>query len=247
MILPGAEDTSVLIGCEISGTVRDAFLARGFDAWSNDIQPDERGSNRHIRGDIRDQLGDPRWKLIIVAHPPCTRLCNSGVRWLSSPPPGRTREEMWAELDAGAELFSTIWNADVAHLAVENPVMHRYAKERIVNFRKADQTVQPHWFGEPQFKATGWYLRELPTLEATDRLTPPAPGTAEHKLWSRVHRMPGGRRQAKERSRFFPGMAAAAADQWGRHILGLAPSRRLFGRPQAFRPIPHQYELEIAA
>ena len=79
----------VLVACEFSGTVRDAFLARGFDAWSCDLLPDERGSNRHIRGDVRDHLDDG-WDLLIVAHPPCTRLCNSGVRWLSVPPPGRT-------------------------------------------------------------------------------------------------------------------------------------------------------------
>lgn len=240
MILPGAGETSVLIGCEISGTVRDAFLARGFDAWSNDVQPDERGSNRHIRGDIRDQLGDPRWKLIIIAHPPCTRLCNSGVRWLTKAPPGRTRAEMWAELDEGAALFSDLWNAPAPHVAIENPVMHGHAKARIVNFRRASQTVQPWWFGDPQFKATGWYLRDLPTLEATRRLTPPAKGTPEHKAWSRVHRMPPGPDRARERSRFFPGMAAAAADQWGRHILGLSPARSL-------RRPAHQYELEMAA
>ena len=72
----------VLVACEFSGTVRDAFLRRGHDAWSCDLLPDERGSNRHIRGDARELLQPDLWDLLIVAHPPCTRLCNSGVRWL---------------------------------------------------------------------------------------------------------------------------------------------------------------------
>lgn len=88
----------VLIGCEESGVFRRAFLARGFDAWSCDLLPARDGSNRHITGDVRDVLGDG-WDLLVVCHPPCTRLCNSGVRWLHTPPPGRTRADMWAELD----------------------------------------------------------------------------------------------------------------------------------------------------
>lgn len=227
MILPNASHTPVLIGCEESGTVRDAFLARGFDAWSCDLKPDRHGSNRHIRGDIRDELDRGRWQMIIVAHPPCTRLCNSGVRWLSVPPPGRTREEMWAELDEGARLFSDVWNADAEHVAIENPVMHRHAKERIRNFVGAAQTAQPWWFGDPEFKGIGWHLRELPKLIPTNRLVPPAVGTDEHKAWSRVHRAPPGPNRARDRATFFPGMAAACADQWGRHVLRLAPAFEL--------------------
>src|SRR5260221_3737084 len=88
----------VLIACETSGIVRRAFLARGHDAWSCDLLPSEDASNRHMIGDARDLLGEG-WDLLMVAHPPCTRLCNSGVRWLTSPPPGRTKAELWAELD----------------------------------------------------------------------------------------------------------------------------------------------------
>lgn len=204
----------VLIACEFSGVVRRAFAALGHDAWSCDLLPAEDGSNRHIVGDVRDILADG-WDLLMVAHPPCTRLCNSGVRWLAEPPPGRTREEMWAELDAGAALFSACWNAPIERVAIENPVMHRHAKERIVGYRPPAQTVQPWWFGEPFFKATGLYLRNLPALAATRRLTPPARGTDEHKAWSRVHRMSPGPLRGKERSRFFPGIAEAMATQWG--------------------------------
>jgi hypothetical protein len=94
----------VLVACEYSGTVRNAFLARGHDAWSCDLLPAEDASDRHIQGDARSIL-DNNWDLLI-AHPPCTRLCNSGVRWLSVPPPGKTPAEMQAELLAGADLFS---------------------------------------------------------------------------------------------------------------------------------------------
>ncbi|MFD1328279.1 hypothetical protein [Mycoplana ramosa] len=225
----------ILVACEFSGTVRNAFLAEGYDAWSCDLLPAEDGSNRHIRGDARDLL-DNGWDLLFVAHPPCTRLCNSGVRWLDEPPTNApeaaTDEErsawpmlgrearlaiMWRLLDEGAALFSAFWNAPIERIAIENPVMHRHAKGRIVDFRPPAQTVQPWWFGEPFFKATGLYLRNLPPLIATNRLTPPSRGTAEHKAWSRVHRMPPGPNRAKERSRFFAGIAEAMAAQWGGH------------------------------
>lgn len=204
----------VLVACEFSGTVRDAFLRLGYDAWSCDLQPDEKRSNRHITGDVRELLGDG-WDMLLVAHPPCTRLCNSGVRWLSSPPPGRTLADMWAELDEGAALFSDFWNAPIERIAIENPVMHKHAKARIINYRPFAQSVQPWQFGHPEFKRTCLWLKNLPPLTDTDRLTPPVKGTDEHKRWSRVHRMSSNVDRRHERSRFFPGIAAAMADQWG--------------------------------
>lgn len=244
---PDAAHCSVLIGCEESGIVRDAFLKRGFDAWSCDMKADRNGSNRHIRGDLRDQLGRRRWNLIVVAHPPCTRLCNSGVRWLTEPPTQLNPEHhspeeiaayavmdredrlgfMWECLRQGARLFSDVWNADAEHVAAENPVMHRHARALIENYEPAAQHVQPWWFGDPRFKSTGWYLRRLPKLVATKRLSPPAKGTEEHKEWSAVHRAPPGPDRAALRSTFFPGMAEACADQWGRHILRLPPAFEL--------------------
>jgi len=202
----------ILVGCETSGIVRRAFSARGHDVWSVDLLPAEDGSNRHIVGDVRDYLNDS-WDLLAVMHPPCTRLCNSGVRWLSVPPPGRTREEMWAELDEGAALFSDCWNAPIERVCVENPVMHRHGRERIRNYQRP-QIVQPWWFGEPFFKATGLYLRGLAPLQPTHCLTPPGQGTPEHKRWSAVHRAPPSPDRWKDRSRFFPGIAAAMAAQW---------------------------------
>uniref|UniRef100_UPI0011B44F07 hypothetical protein n=1 Tax=Puniceibacterium confluentis TaxID=1958944 RepID=UPI0011B44F07 len=178
----------------------------------------DKPTNRHIQGDIRDVIGWG-WDLLIVSNPPCTRLCNSGVRWLHTPPPDKTAVEMWTELDDGAALFSDCLNAPIAHVAVENPVMHRHARERITGWIKP-QIVQPWWFGDPAFKATGLYLRNLPDLSATRRLEPPRPGTAEHKKWSAIHRAPPGPDRWKIRSKTFPGMAAAWADQWGGHSLG---------------------------
>lgn len=181
--------------------------------WSVDLLPAEDGSNRHIRGDVRDYLADG-WDLL-AAHPPCTRLCNSGVRWLHVPPPGRTLDDMWDELDEGAALFSACWQAPVPRVAVENPIMHKYARERLPADLPRPQIVQPWWFGEPYFKATGFYLRGLPPLTETDKLVPPKPGTDEHKRWSAIHRAPPGPDRWKFRSRTFAGVAEACAAQWG--------------------------------
>lgn len=199
----------VLIACEFSGTVRNAFLARGHDAWSCDLLPSEDGSNRHITGDARDLLNDG-WDMLMVAHPPCTRLCNSGVRWLAKPPPGRTHEEMWRELDEGAALFSAFWNAPIDRVAIENPVMHRHAKERITGYRDFAQSVQPWQFGDPETKRTCFWLKNLPPLVPTKIVETRTP---------RVWRMAPGPDRQRERSRFFPGIAAAMAEQWGDYAM----------------------------
>lgn len=209
----------VLVACEFSGTVRNAFSARGHDAWSCDLLPAEDGSNRHIVGDARLIL-DQDWDLLMVAHPPCTRLCNSGVRWLSAPPPGRSRDEMWADLDEGAALFSAFWNAPIERIAIENPVMHRHAKERITGYRPPAQSVQPWQFGHGETKRTCLWLKNLPPLTATDVVA---------GREARVHRMPPSVDRWRERSRFFAGIAAAMAAQWG-DLDGLTPDQRdLFG------------------
>jgi len=126
---------------------------------------------------------------------------------------------MWSELDEGAALFSDCWNAPAKHVAVENPIMHKYAKERIVNFEPAAQHVQPHWFGESAFKSTGLYLRDLPELVPTNKLDVPAKGTDEHKAWSFIHMATPSKDRWKLRSKTFQGIADAMAMQWGSHIL----------------------------
>lgn len=204
----------VLIGCERSGVMRRAFLALGFDAWSCDLEPSDDGSNRHIRDDLRNHL-DGGWDLLAVMHPPCTILCNSGVRWLyigGKRVNGRD-EVRWLELDQAADFYRTCRDARIERKAIENPVMHREAIR--LTGRGKTQFVQPWWFGDPFFKATGFELLNLPELVSTKRLTPPAQGTAEHKAWSRVHRMPPGPERARLRSETFPGLATACAQQWG--------------------------------
>jgi hypothetical protein len=195
----------VLVACEFSGVVRRAFAAAGHDAWSCDLLPAEDRSNHHLVGDVREYL-HLGWDLLMVAHPPCTRLCNSGVRWLKVAPPGRTLDDMWRELDEGAALFSDLWNANVDRICVENPVMHRYAKERIVNYQPFAQSVQPWQFGHGETKRTCFWLHNLPKLVPTKIV----PGRVQ-----RVANASKGPDRWKERSRFFEGIAEAMADQWG--------------------------------
>jgi hypothetical protein len=195
----------VLIACEYSGVVRRAFAARGHDAWSCDLLPSEDHANQHIIGDARDLLGDG-WDLLMVAHPPCTRLCNSGVRWLSRPPKGKTLAQMWADLDEAADLFSAFWNAPIDRVAVENPIMHRHARERIRNFAPASQQLQPWQFGHGETKATCLWLKNLAPLHPTNIVD----GRTQ-----RVHRMSPGPNRWRERSRTYQGVADAMADQWG--------------------------------
>lgn len=220
----------ILIGCEFSGTVRRAFAALGHDVWSCDLLPAEDGSNRHIVGDVRAILADG-WDMLVVAHPPCTRLCRSGRRWLSGAgdmtppkqlPRGRTWEDLKDEFAAGVDLFLACWNAPVDRVAIENPEMHDIAWRRMPTSLPKPQMVQPHWFGHPEYKATGLYLRGLPQLIATNRLVEPERGSAEWKAWNRVHRMPPGANRGHERSRFFPGVSDAMAMQWAGPVEGWA-------------------------
>lgn len=214
----------VLIACETSGIARRAFSARGHDTWSCDLEPAEDGSNRHIVCDVRDGILTEGWDLLAVMHPPCTRLCRSGRRWMSGPgkwtppkqlPQGRSWADMRAEFAIGVDVFTACWQAPIDRVAIENPEMNDLAKDEMPDDLPAPQIVQPFWFGEAAYKATGWYLRGLPELGATHRLPEPTRGTAEWKRWNLVHRMPPGPERARLRSRSFPGMMDAAADQWG--------------------------------
>lgn len=185
----------VLVACEFSGIVRDAFLAVGHDAWSCDLRESETPGN-HYQGDVRDMLDDG-WDMMI-AHPPCTYLTNAGVRWLHE------RPERWAQMIEGAVFFRDLWQADIPRVAIENPVMHRYAKQVIG--RDFDQSLQPWQLGHGEVKRVCLWLRGLPHLTPTDVVD---------GREARVHRMPPGPDREKERSRFFAGIAVAMADQWG--------------------------------
>ena len=204
----------VLVACEFSGTVRRAFRALGHDAWSCDLLEAEDADDRyccHIKGDVLEILEDG-WDLMI-AHPPCTRLTNSGVRWLKVPPRGKTLKEMWQELDAACAFYRALRDAPIPMKAIENPVMHCYAMKRLGNVKR--QVVQPHYFGDKAFKATGFELIGLPPLQRTHYMELPKRGTKEYKEWSAVHLASPGPNRWKERSRTKPGIAAAMAAQWG--------------------------------
>ncbi len=193
----------ILIACEYSGRVRDAFRAKGHDAVSCDILPTD-VPGPHIQGDVLGVLNDG-WDMMI-AHPPCTRLANSGVRWLHE-------RNLWAELDEAVEFYKAIRNAPIPQKCIENPVMHKYARERLGEIPR--QVVQPHWFGEKMLKATGYELIGLPELQRTHWLKVPEKGTEEHKQWSWVHRCPPGPNRWKIRSTTPTAIAKAFADQWG--------------------------------
>ena len=180
----------VLVACEYSGVVRDAFRARGHDAWSCDLLPSETGPIWHIRGDVLGCL-DLDWDLMI-AHPPCTHLAVSGARWF----PGKLPEQA-----AALDFVRALLDAPIPRIALENPVS--IISSRI---RKPDQIIQPWQYGHGEVKATCLWLKGLPLLVPTDIVD---------GREARVHRMAPGPDRWKERSRTLPGIAAAMADQWG--------------------------------
>jgi len=196
----------VLVACEYSGIVRDAYLARGHYAMSCDIIPSESDKGDHWQGDIMNCLyhtGD--WDLIIM-HPPCTYLCVSGNRWY-----GKGQAHHNKRIEA-VEWTALLWNLACQkslRVALENPVGVLSSK-----WRKPNQYVQPWQFGHPEFKKTGLWLQNLPELDSRNSLTPPTPDTKEYIEWMRVWRMSPGPERAKERSRFFEGIADAMAEQW---------------------------------
>lgn len=206
----------VLVACEFSGIVRDAFIRAGHDAVSCDLLPTE-SPGPHHQGDVRDILGDG-WDLM-VAHPPCTYLTNAGVRWLHGDfghrmaPSSLVGEERWAAMRDGAALFRDLLAAPIPRIAVENPIMHRYAVAEVG--RRQDQVVQPWMFGEPVQKAVALWLVGLPPLLAT--------GPICEDRRQLVYRMSPSADRAKKRSVFFPGIAQSMADQWGQ-ALDLGPS-----------------------
>lgn len=185
----------VLVACEFSGTVRDAFAARGHDAWSCDLLPTEK-PGQHIQGDVTAVLGDG-WDLM-VCHPPCTHLAVSGARWFA---------EKVTEQAEALEFVRTLLDAPIPRIALENPVS--IISSRI---RKPDQVIQPWQFGHGEVKATCLWLKGLPKLRPTNIVEGREP---------RVHRMPPGPDRWRERSRTFAGIGQAMADQWGSDTFAL--------------------------
>lgn len=182
----------VLVACEFSGIVRDAFAARGHDAWSCDLLPSERPTNRHYKCDIRHVAG-PEWDLMI-AFPPCTYLAVSGARWFKF-----RRKQQEAAIKFVCWLLSS--GTGIPRVALKNPIGVLSTK-----MRKPDQIIQPWMFGHGETKATCLWLKGLPELRPTN--------VVEGRE-ARVHRCPPSPDRWKERSRTLPGIAAAMAEQWG--------------------------------
>lgn len=181
----------VLVGCEYSGIVRDAFIDRGHDAISCDLLPTER-PGPHYQGDVRDVLDYP-FDLAIF-HPPCTHLRVSGARHFES-------KRLDGRQQASAAFFLMLSRAPIPRIAIENPVCIMSSL-----WRKPDQTIQPWQFGHGETKATCLWLKNLPHLTSTN--------VAEGRE-NRIHRMPPSEDRWKERSKTYPGIAEAMADQWG--------------------------------
>ena len=201
----GVWDVRVLVACEYSGRVRQAFRDRGHEAWSCDLLESEDKSPYHIQGYV-DALLEQPWDLV-VAHPPCTYLCNSGVRWLHSDP------DRWELMRDGALFFVDCLQANAPRVAVENPVMHKYARKVIEDHYRHPEpwswfSVQPWQFGDPAKKRTCFWTRGLPRLQPTSDMT-----ASDAK--ADCHNASPGPDRWKERSRTYKGIAEAIADQWG--------------------------------
>lgn len=198
----------VLVACEYSGRVREAFRKLGHDAWSCDLLPSEDGSEHHYQGSVEWFLPTRQWDLMI-AHPPCTHLAVSGARWF---------KEKQVEQAQALDFVRMLMTAPVPRIAIENPVS--VISSRI---RKPDQVIQPWQFGHGETKATCLWLKGLPKLEPTNIVD---------GREARVHKMPPGPDRWKERSRTYLGIAEAMAAQWGQ-----APNAQVTGLSVSEGPV----------
>jgi hypothetical protein len=204
----------VLVACESSGRIRDAFLARGHDAWSCDLLPTESPiPDRHFQTDIFGAIGytcASSWDLMI-AHPECTYLANSGNKhlYIGKKKINGRDPERWLKMAEGAEFFNRLWKLPIPRICMENPIQHCHARQII---GPKTQVIQPWMFGHAETKATCLWLKGLPKLAPTKIMPKP------HD--NRVHfESPSPKsdpdRRKRNRSRTLAGVAAAMADQWG--------------------------------
>ena len=190
----------VLVACEYSGTVRDAFRARGHDAWSCDLLPCDADQKHHIHGDVMEVLG-AGWDLM-VAHPPCTHLAVSGARWF---------KDKVSEQQEALAFVRTLLAAPIPRIALENPVSIISS-----HIRKPDQIIQPWMFGHEATKTTCLWLKDLPLLVPTDMV-----GHGERHVTKsgrslpKWYNLPPSADRWKIRSATFSGIANAMAEQWG--------------------------------
>ena len=189
----------VLVACEYSGIVREAFASKGHDAWSCDLLPTDQPSDKHIQGDVLEIINE-NWNLII-AHPPCTHLSVSGAaRWAEKVADGRQQ--------AAIKFVEDIWNANCPFIAIENPVGALSSRSRL---GKATQYIQPYEFGHAEQKKTGLWLKGLPKLIPTNVIDV---SNLPDNQRQRLHYLPPSKDRWKIRSTTFQGIADAMADQW---------------------------------
>ena len=189
----------VLVACEYSGIVRDAFAAKGHDAWSCDILPAESKGN-HIQDDVLKYL-DKDWDMMI-AHPPCTYISNAGARFLY--PKGKLNKDRYKLGLKAKEFFMALYNAPINKICVENPI-----SSKIFELPKHTQTIQPYEYGHPIQKKTCLWLKNLNNLKPVKILKKPQSTKIAGNWFNK-----GGKDRQKNRSKFFKGIANAMASQW---------------------------------
>jgi hypothetical protein len=181
----------VLVACEFSGIVREAFRKKGHDAWSCYLEPSADNSQYHIQMDVILPIIFKKWDLMI-AHPPCTHLAVSGARWF--------KDKKEQQKDA-IDFFMKLVSAKINKICIENPISIMSTR-----YRKPDQIIQPWQFGHGETKSTCLWLKNIPLLKETNIVS----GRDQ-----RIHRMPPSKDRAKLRSITYQGIANAMADQWG--------------------------------
>ena len=216
----------VLINCETSGVSRKAFQARGNEVYSCDILPADDGETQfHIQADAISVANEPwrypqistvavgDWWDLMIAHPPCTYLCNSGVCWLlsrkykkTSSAADRYNVDRWRKMEAAVKFFKALQTCNIPKIAIENPIPHRYGLGKSYT-----QIIQPYQFGHPERKATCLWLKGLPKLKPTCIVPLPM----DKSKAQRLHYLPPSKDRWKIRSRTFEGIAKAMAEQWG--------------------------------
>lgn len=198
----------VLVGCEMYGRVRDAFRARGHQAYSCDLEPDVTGSRYHLQMDVFKAIELKKWDLAIF-HPPCTFLANSGVQHLYKN--GEKNKERWRNMREGSAFFKRLLECSIPKFAVENPIQHCHAR-KLIGFQQ-DQVIQPWMFGHMEQKATCLWLNNLPLLVPTNNVKAEMMKLPNNQR-QRLHFLGPSKDRAMLRSQTFLGIADAMAQQW---------------------------------
>jgi hypothetical protein len=190
----GVEAMKILVACEYSGNVREAFRALGHDAWSCDLEPAEDYQRYHLQEDVLNVIDWQDWDMM-VAFPPCTYLAKSGARWLY--PKGKVNKDRMQKLEDARNFFMELFNADIPKIAIENPTPMKVAE-----LPEHSQVIEPYQFGDPYTKRTLLWLKGLPELAWTNVVTPRGDYATKFV------------KNPKDRSRTFQGIADAMATQW---------------------------------